>query len=717
MSGGHFNPGDLLNNTYRIDKLLGRGGVSEVYLATSDISGRQVAVKVLKPEFAANADYLVLMTREEDVREIRDPAVVRYFDNQRTADGLVYLVMDFIDGPGLDARLKDGAMPAEEVLVLARRVLQGLRAAHDHRIVHRDLSPDNIILRGSDPAEAVIIDFGIAKDTKPEAETIVGGEFAGKYAYAAPEQLDGQADARSDIYALGMVLLAAARGKAPDFGTSPGEVVRRKAAPVDTAGLPEPLKTLIDRMTTPDPEDRLQSAEAVLALLDGEAPQEHPELADATIIAPPPARTVTEPPAPTPPAASRADAAPATPDKPARRSMIPLVLGLVALLAIAGAGAWFGGLLGPSLPFADRYVLHATKTADGGPTADGVLPDEDALSALVGMLDRAGGDSTVTLARGDIPDNWGALSVDAVGAALELDSFTLSIAPEGVEIEGRAPDAATRDRVTAALTALPATITRNDIQVGPLMLPAARLEPVLQAHADCGPLSLLDPPAAGYGPQDPITVTGRLATVGSRIDLFDALGTVAGQRPVDLSVDMLNPVLCTIEAALPQADSGGFGVQFGFGNRPDKNPDGRYFTGENPVIDVIVPDDVTDGFLWVSIVDVTGNVFHLLPNINRPDNSIASLREEAGVSGPMPVRVAYSLEEADGARRLGFTVDDSTLGKSKVVVIHSDGPIFPELRPTTESVEGYAAELEARAGLAEAGIRSLDSATLVTAKP
>jgi eukaryotic-like serine/threonine-protein kinase len=263
-----FKPGQLINNTYRIEGVLGRGGTSEVYRARSEISGRIVAMKVLKSEFAGNEDYLVLMNREEAMRDIRHDAVVRYSENHRTADGHVYLIMDYVDGPGLHELLRKGGMPAEDLLVVCARVASGLAAAHARNIFHRDLSPDNIILRDGKPEQAVIIDFGIAKDASPGAQTITGGEFAGKYAFAAPEQLSGRADARSDIYALGALLLATFRGKPPDVGRNPMEVMRRKAEPVDTEGVPEPLKSLIDRMTHPDPDERLQSAEAVLDAID-----------------------------------------------------------------------------------------------------------------------------------------------------------------------------------------------------------------------------------------------------------------------------------------------------------------------------------------------------------------------------------------------------------------------------------------------------------------
>ena len=99
LPGDMFKPGQVLNNTYEIEGILGRGGTGEVYRARNQISSRIVAIKVLNAEFSGNADYLELMKREEEMRDIRHDAVVRYSDNSRTADGHVFLVMDFVDGP------------------------------------------------------------------------------------------------------------------------------------------------------------------------------------------------------------------------------------------------------------------------------------------------------------------------------------------------------------------------------------------------------------------------------------------------------------------------------------------------------------------------------------------------------------------------------------------------------------------------------------------
>jgi len=721
--GDAFQPGDLVNNTYRIEQILGRGGTSDVYKARSEISGRLVALKMLKEEFSGNDDYLVLLTREEEIREVRHDAVVRYSENSRTADGHVYLLMDYVEGPGLDKKLKQGPMSAEELLTVCRRVAEGLQAAHTRHIVHRDLSPDNIILRGGDPAQAVIIDFGIAKDTKPGAETIVGNEFAGKYAYAAPEQLNGQTDARTDIYSLGALLLANFRGAKPDIGNNPMEVVQRKSEPLDTTGVPEPLKTLIDRMTEPDPERRMPSAAAVLAFLDN--PSAAPETAaqvdapagdddDATVISLPP-RAKPEP------VADRAPAAPSPVESTGKSRGGMMAVLAVVLIAALGAGAYFSGaldrLVGPRFPVADPFTL-ILEQPDGGPLrAIGNMPSESSRDALATLVADRGGQADLTLATGEIADSWGADVLETVTALGGLDSWRLVISGNRAQLTGRTADAAVSERLEARFgDGLPGALEgAARITLEQVFLDPAEVTALLRARADCGPLEQGAVGATGYGPDAGVTVTGKVADTTTRIALFDALRALAGERKIVLDVEVLNPTLCLIESHLPEAPPGGIDVAFTVGDRDEPNPSGRFFVGENPVIDVVLPGDVTDGFLTVSILDVSGNVFHLLPNLNRQDNAVSDLRN--GAEGDVPVRVAYSLEQSAQNGGLAFRVDDSTLGKSKVIVLHSTRPLFDGLRPTSESAVGYAEALQAYYETDADSILSLDSRLLVTAKP
>ena len=737
--GDAFQPGDVLNNTYRIEALLGRGGTSDVYRARSEISGRLVAVKVLKSEFLGNDDYLVLMTREEEIREVRHDAIVRYSENHRTSEGLVYLLMDYIDGPGLDQKLKEGPMSAEDLLVLCKRVGEGLEEAHNRSIVHRDLSPDNILLRDNDPAQAVVIDFGIAKDTNPGAETIVGNEFAGKYAYAAPEQLSGKTDARSDIYSLGALMLANFRGKSPDVGANPMEVVQKKNDPLDTSGVPEPLKSLLDRMTAPKPEDRFQSMGEVLAYL-AQGPSAVAALAsaddalsDATVVVP---MSKSKPddglddllpdPAPAPAAPPPAKKEPkkvelAKAEKSSGGSGGLIAAGLAVVLIGGGAGAYFGGFIGggePPLPPVSPFSLVIAQPENNVPTASGYVPNADMQTALNTRMTEMGGTADLTLASGNIAATWGQDVMTVLADAVALDDWQLAINDNTVELSGATSNQAVLDAITARYSAgwpggLNGTI---DVAFTSLFLDPGVIDDLLTANADCGPLTQIDRPGTvGYGPDDDILIQGTLASEENRASLQQLLEAEAEGRNVVLDTEVLNPSLCLVENYLPEVPKGGIDVVFRDGASGPEMPAADYVVGQNPVIDVIIPEDMFTGYLSVSIVDVSGDVFHMLPNIGRPDNSVLTLRDFK--DGKVPLRIAYGKDEDKPEGALAIEVDDSALGKSKILVIASEAPLFRQMRPTVESAVGFAEALSERAATGEGLIRSLDAEIITTALP
>ena len=699
--GDIFKPGDLLNNTYRIESVLGRGGTSEVYKARNEISSRFVAIKALKSEFSGDEGYLTLMRREEEIREIRHDAVVRYSENHRTPDGHIYLVMDYVQGPDLNALLKAGGLPATDLLAVAKRVAEGLRVAHGRNIVHRDLSPDNIILRDGKPDQAVIIDFGIAKDTNPGAETIVGNEFAGKYAYAAPEQLSGNTDARSDIYSLGALLLATFRGAKPDIGNNPMEVLKRKGEPLPTEGVPEPLKSVIDKMTRPLPAERYQSADQLLSALGA------PDVSDRTVIMP---------------------RAASTPDKPkvapkvevrkpqSSRGGLWVVLGVLLVLG-GGAGGYFGGyfdqFMTPPLPVADPYSLIVERTEAGVVRAVGYMPSPESAEAMTRAVAGLGGTAELTVATGEIAPTWADDVLGVVQTLKDVEIWRLAVNGNEARVTGVTLNRDRRTAVNAAFAdGLPGGLIGNaDILQGPLILSKSMLDPLLEKFGDCGPLELRDPPALGYGTDATITVTGRLATTETRVGISDAIKAMAGDREVVLDVEMLNPALCLIDTNLPDAAPAGVEVVYGFADRSDPNPSARYFVGERPVIDVILPAEMVDGFVSVSMLDVSGNVFHLLPNVNRPENDVAALR--AGATGPFSLRAVFPKSSVDGSE-IGFEVDASSLGKTKLIIIHSAAPLFAEFRPTTESAGGYAEALRRLADAGTLSVTSLDSSILTT---
>jgi serine/threonine-protein kinase len=255
--------GRILGHTYEIEQLLARGGMGAVYRARHVDLGSVHAIKVILPELAEDPRVISLFQEEANkLRRLRHDAIVAYEGLFRDESGARYLVMEFVDGPSLADRMKSGALSLPELRQLRDRCAAGLAAAHAKGIVHRDISPDNIILVEGRADLAKIIDFGIAKSTNPGDRTIIGRDFAGKFAYVSPEQLDmveGGVDARSDMYSLGLVLAAAALGEPLPIGGGPIQAIQARRKVLDLSGVPEPFRTEITPMLALQPADRPSS--------------------------------------------------------------------------------------------------------------------------------------------------------------------------------------------------------------------------------------------------------------------------------------------------------------------------------------------------------------------------------------------------------------------------------------------------------------------------
>ena len=279
-----FGPGARLNDLYEIDALVASGGMGEVYRGHVIETGDPVAIKTIRPDFAENANALALFRKEASaLHGVHHGAVVRYFVfSVDRALGLPYLAMEYVTGESLAERLARGPLPFADVEVLRRRLASGFQAAHEAGIIHRDVSPDNVILPGSDPARAKIIDFGIAR-APLGGQTVIGDGFAGKCGYVSPEQFGlqgGEVTPRSDIYGLGLVLAQACLGRPIDMGASPAECVARRAAVPDLAGVDARLQPLLEAMLRPNPAQRPESMAAVAAW--------EPPIRSAPPAAPPP---------------------------------------------------------------------------------------------------------------------------------------------------------------------------------------------------------------------------------------------------------------------------------------------------------------------------------------------------------------------------------------------------------------------------------------------
>jgi serine/threonine protein kinase len=178
-----LRPQTLLLHTYEVEQLLASGGMGEVYLAHHAELGTRHAVKVIKPGLTGGllgTDVLELFRREAMIlRGIRNDAVVGYESFFRDEQRNFYLVMEYVDGPSLAQILTERSLSLKEVFQLRDRLCKGLAAVHEKGVVHRDLSPDNVILPGGDVNAAKLIDFGIAKLNDPGHATIIGSAFVG----------------------------------------------------------------------------------------------------------------------------------------------------------------------------------------------------------------------------------------------------------------------------------------------------------------------------------------------------------------------------------------------------------------------------------------------------------------------------------------------------------------------------------------------------------
>uniref|UniRef100_UPI0037840AA3 serine/threonine-protein kinase n=1 Tax=Methylocella sp. TaxID=1978226 RepID=UPI0037840AA3 len=258
-----LRPGQQLNGVYEIDALLARGGMGEVYRGHAIQTGDPVAIKVIRADLAENELALALFRSEASkLHRLHHEAIIRYFlFSVDPAVGRAYLAMEFVEGEPLSQALRRGPLPPAEVRRLAIRLAGGLGAAHRRDIVHRDVSPDNVILQRGDVDEAKIIDFGIARSTEA-GTTLIDVGFAGKLNYVSPEQVGlygGEVGPRSDIYSLGLVLAEALRGEALDMGGTQVEMIEKRQRLPDLSGVDARLRPALDAMLRPDPADRLQT--------------------------------------------------------------------------------------------------------------------------------------------------------------------------------------------------------------------------------------------------------------------------------------------------------------------------------------------------------------------------------------------------------------------------------------------------------------------------
>jgi serine/threonine-protein kinase len=267
-----------LGSAYTLDRELGGGGMSRVFIAHETRLGRRVVVKVLSPELAAGISIERFEREMRVAAQLQDPRIVPVLTSGETA-GIPFYTMPFVEGESLRARMVRDRVPLADAISLLRDIALALAHAHAHGIVHRDIKPENVLLSGT---TAVVTDFGIAKAIATSTNESMAGTLTnqglalGTPAYMAPEQALGEetVDARSDIYAWGVVAFELLSGEHP-FGTrsSHAMVAAHLSEPPPSLGtrvsrLPAALGSLIDRALRKDPSERPPNASELVRALD-----------------------------------------------------------------------------------------------------------------------------------------------------------------------------------------------------------------------------------------------------------------------------------------------------------------------------------------------------------------------------------------------------------------------------------------------------------------
>ena len=267
FDGSTPGPGSRIG-PFRIERELGRGGVGVVYLAHDTKLDRSVAIKSLPPEVTDNPKALSRFTREARVlASLNHPNIATIYDELEEADGLSYLVLEYVPGQTLAERVAKGQLKLEEALTIALQIAEAVAAAHEHDVIHRDLKPGNIKITPDDKVK--VLDFGLAKVVGGKAADMQStvtepGRIIGTPAYMSREQARGKPiDKRSDIWSFGCVLYEMLTGRVPFEGKTTSDtlagILEREP---DWQALPQAtttnIKVLVRRCLEKKPQRRLQ---------------------------------------------------------------------------------------------------------------------------------------------------------------------------------------------------------------------------------------------------------------------------------------------------------------------------------------------------------------------------------------------------------------------------------------------------------------------------
>ena len=392
--------GSVVDNRYDIVRPLGSGGMGEVYLARDRTLGRDVALKILRSQYAGDRESAERFKREAlSAARLSHPNIVQVYDRGDTEDGSSYIAMEYVPGGMLkDLILRDGPLDSGTAASYGYQVAEALGAAHAKGVVHRDIKPQNVLITTS--GHAKVADFGIARAASAASQTRTG-TVMGTAGYMSPEQALGHpATPKSDLYSLGVVLYEAVTGKLPFTADNPIAVsmkhVNEAPRPPKALNpaLPDGMNAIIMRLLSKDPDDRYPDADALAEDLWRARRGTAVAAAEAKTV-----ETPTRPPAQTArqPTVSRR-----------KRSRAPLLLAALLLLF---------GLLGMGWALA-----HGNGAGVEVPSVEG-LPRDEAVS----RLEAAGFGTEVRTRKSADNEAGNVLSQSPVGGARAEEGSTVTL--------------------------------------------------------------------------------------------------------------------------------------------------------------------------------------------------------------------------------------------------------------------------------------------------
>ncbi len=260
----------VIDDRYELVELLGSGGMAEVYLARDGVLDRNVALKVLRKQYADDEEFVERFRQEaKSAAKLSHPNIVSIYDQGRSEDGAYYMAMEYVPGETLKDRIREeGALSPAEATRIVLQVAGALQAAHERGVIHRDIKPQNVLL--TEKGDAKVTDFGIARAVSAVTRMTRTGVVLGTAGYMSPEQARGEPGGpASDLYSLGVVLYEMLTGNLPyEAESALVQAIKHISEPPSSPReanpeVPEALDALTVRLLAKDPEERYPSAAAL----------------------------------------------------------------------------------------------------------------------------------------------------------------------------------------------------------------------------------------------------------------------------------------------------------------------------------------------------------------------------------------------------------------------------------------------------------------------